>query len=80
MKRELEIKKLADFCVSCVTKPCQLGCPLNNDITSFIKNVKNDNYSFGAPVSPMHEKVNLTDTISNSTNYIIDTYIYIDIY
>ena len=44
MKRELEIKKLADFCVSCVTKPCQLGCPLNNDITSFIKNVKNDNY------------------------------------
>ena len=43
-------------------------------------NVKNDNYSFGAPVSPMHEKVNLTDTISNSTNYIIDTYIYIDIY
>ena len=42
MKRELEIKKLADFCVSCVTKPCQLGCPLNNDITSFIKNVKND--------------------------------------
>ena len=44
MKRELEIKKLADFCVSCVTKPCQLGCPLNNDITSFIKSVKNDNY------------------------------------
>ena len=44
MKRELEIKRLADFCVSCVTKPCQLGCPLNNDITSFIKNVKNDNY------------------------------------
>lgn len=44
MKRELEIKKLADFCVSCVTKPCQLGCPLNNDITSFIKYVKNDNY------------------------------------
>lgn len=44
MKRELEIKKLADFCVSCVTKPCQLGCPLNNDITSFIKYVKNDDY------------------------------------
>ena len=44
MERELEIKKLADFCVSCVTKPCQLGCPLNNDITSFIKNVKNDDY------------------------------------
>lgn len=44
MKRELEIKKLADFCVSCVTKPCQLGCPLNNDTTGFIKAVKNDDY------------------------------------
>jgi glutamate synthase (NADPH) small chain len=44
MKGELEIKKLADFCVSCVTKPCQLGCPLNNDTTGFIKAVKNDNY------------------------------------
>ncbi len=44
MKRELEIKKLANFCVSCVTKPCQLGCPLNNDTTGFIKAVKNDNY------------------------------------
>lgn len=44
MKKELEIKELADFCVSCVTKPCQLGCPLNNDITSFIKCVKNDDY------------------------------------
>ncbi len=44
MKRELEIKKLADFCVSCVTKPCQLGCPLNNDTTGFIKAVKDDDY------------------------------------
>lgn len=44
MERELEIKKLADFCVSCVTKPCQLGCPLNNDTTGFIKAVKNDDY------------------------------------
>lgn len=44
MERELEIKKSADFCVSCVTKPCQLGCPLNNDTTGFIKAVKNDDY------------------------------------
>lgn len=44
MKRELEIKKLADNCVSCVTKPCQLGCPLNNDTTGFIREVKNNNY------------------------------------
>ena len=31
-------------CESCVTKPCQIGCPLNNDITGFIKKVKNNEY------------------------------------
>lgn len=44
MEKKLKIKKLADSCLSCVTKPCQLGCPLNNDTTGFIKAVKNDNY------------------------------------
>ena len=29
-------------CESCVTKPCQMGCPLNNDITGFIKCIKED--------------------------------------
>ena len=37
------IKKLFSNCESCVTKPCQTGCPLNNDITEFIRNIKNDN-------------------------------------
>lgn len=31
-------------CESCVTKPCQIGCPLNNDITAFIKKLKEKNY------------------------------------
>ena len=34
----------AKNCVSCITKPCQVGCPLNNDITSFIKFVKHKDY------------------------------------
>ena len=39
-----KVAKLANNCVSCVTKPCQIGCPLNNDITGFIKEIKNKNY------------------------------------
>lgn len=34
----------ANYCASCVTKPCQIGCPFNNDITSFIKDIKNKDY------------------------------------
>jgi len=41
---ERKLTLLADRCVSCVTKPCQLGCPLNNDIPAFIKEIKNKNY------------------------------------
>lgn len=40
----MDIKELASNCESCVIKPCQVGCPLNNDITEFIKCIKNDNY------------------------------------
>ena len=39
-----KIQTLASACVSCVTKPCQIGCPLNNDITGFIKEIKNKDY------------------------------------
>ena len=39
-----EISKLARYCESCVTKPCQLGCPLGNDITGFIKCIKMKKY------------------------------------
>ena len=34
----------ANYCVRCVTKPCQIGCPFNNDITEFIKDIKNKSY------------------------------------
>ena len=39
-----EIRKLALYCESCITKPCQLGCPLNNDITDFIRYIKEKKY------------------------------------
>ena len=41
------IDKMLEFtknCESCVTKPCQIGCPLNNDITGFIKKLKKEEY------------------------------------
>ena len=45
MEREkLEVKIAASKCETCVTKPCQIGCPLNIDIPEFIENVKNNNY------------------------------------
>ena len=37
-----EIIEKTKNCESCVTKPCQMGCPLNNDITGFIKFVKQE--------------------------------------
>ncbi len=38
------IKEKADYCLNCPTKPCTTGCPLGNDIPSFIKEVKQGNY------------------------------------
>lgn len=35
-----EIKNKAEYCLSCKIKPCQVGCPLNNDTTGFIKYLK----------------------------------------
>lgn len=35
-----DIKTKADYCLSCKIKPCQVGCPLNNDTTGFIKYLK----------------------------------------
>lgn len=37
-----EIKEKADYCLSCKIKPCQIGCPLQNDTTGFIKFLKED--------------------------------------
>ena len=43
MKLE-EIKKQAEYCLNCKNKPCQLGCPLNNNIPDFIKHIKDEKY------------------------------------
>lgn len=39
-----EIKELVNECYGCINKPCQTGCPLNNDTTGFIKLVKEEKY------------------------------------
>lgn len=38
-----EVIKKANECLSCIKKPCSIGCPLNNDIPTFIKLVREDN-------------------------------------
>ena len=38
------IEELSSNCEHCVTKPCQMGCPLNNDITDFIEYAKEKEY------------------------------------
>ena len=43
-KEKLEVEIAARKCMNCVTKPCQIGCPLNIDIPEFIKNFRNENY------------------------------------
>ena len=45
MKYNLEeIKKQAEYCLNCKNKPCQTGCPLQNNIPDFIKSIKEENY------------------------------------
>ena len=39
-----DIKEKADYCLSCKNKPCMNGCPLCNDVTEFIKCVKEEKY------------------------------------
>ncbi len=39
-----KIKEKADYCLNCKTKPCQKGCPLENDIPSFIDYIKKGEY------------------------------------
>ena len=40
----MEIKDILDNCESCIIKPCQVGCPLLNDTTGFIKLMKEEKY------------------------------------
>lgn len=43
-KEKLKVEIAARKCMNCVTKPCQIGCPLNIDIPEFIKDFRNGNY------------------------------------
>lgn len=36
------IKNKAEYCLNCISKPCQKDCPLENDIPSFISYIKED--------------------------------------
>lgn len=36
------MKNKAEYCLNCINKPCAKGCPLNNDIPSFIQAIKNE--------------------------------------
>lgn len=38
------INKKAQYCLGCKVKMCQKGCPLGNDVTEFIRNVKDKKY------------------------------------
>lgn len=41
-----QIKEKANYCLNCKIKPCSnKGCPLNNNIPEFIKQIKEKNYS-----------------------------------
>jgi len=44
MENNNEILEKANYCASCIKKPCQTGCPLNNDTMGFIKLVKEEKY------------------------------------
>lgn len=39
-----EIKKKAEYCLHCKTKPCKSGCPLQNNIPDFIEKIKEEDY------------------------------------
>lgn len=41
---EIEIEEQANYCLNCKVKPCQKGCPLENDIPTFIKYIKEKDY------------------------------------
>lgn len=40
----IEIKNILNNCETCIIKPCQIGCPLLNDTTGFIKLMKQEKY------------------------------------
>jgi len=41
---EKELIEKIEHCLNCKTKPCQVGCPLENDIPAFISYMKEEKY------------------------------------
>ena len=41
----MNVKELANYCLQCKNSPCRKGCPLNNNITEFIRLYKEDKYN-----------------------------------
>lgn len=39
-----DIQEKASYCLNCPVKPCSKGCPLGNDIPSFIKSIREEKY------------------------------------
>lgn len=39
-----KIKSKAEYCLNCISKPCQKGCPLGNDIPAFISYIKEEKF------------------------------------
>ena len=40
-----QIQEKSNYCLNCKIKPCSnKGCPLNNNIPEFIKQIKEQNY------------------------------------
>ena len=44
MNKEIEILNEANLCIHCLAKPCQEGCPLNNDTEGFIDLIREKKY------------------------------------
>lgn len=40
MKEQEKVQEYTQYCLNCKVKPCQKGCPLSNDIPTFIKQAK----------------------------------------
>ena len=41
-----DIIEKAQFCLNCKVKPCKKGCPMENDIPSFIQCIKKEEYYY----------------------------------
>ena len=45
------MREKINYCLSCKSKPCQKGCPLENDITDIIACMKEEQYEEAYKIS-----------------------------